>query len=199
LLKDEDGDQPDQPLQLVAVHGTTRVKLIKGIEDNLQVRQFLYQSLVRSTPTIRKKGDSYGPLGFACNMPENYSSISVPLRAGEKVLGTLTLAEQSEGRYGSEAAAISETFAIMQPLPSKNARLFASAQEEAWSSTVLLQVTEASQNITGEEELLSTMNRLIPLLVGIKKCAFYLFDDAKNQFTMKSWYGFHPSVESKPY
>jgi GAF domain-containing protein len=197
LLKDEDGDQPDQPLQLVAVHGTTRVKLIKGIEDNLQVRQFLYQSLVRSTPTIRKKGDSYGPLGFACNMPENYSSISVPLRAGEKVLGTLTLAEHLEGRYGSEAAAISETFANYAAVAIQNARLFASAQEEAWSSTVLLQVTEASQNITGEEELLSTMNRLIPLLVGIKKCAFYLFDDAKNQFTMKSWYGFHPSVEEQ--
>ena len=31
----------------------------------------------------------------------------------------------------------------------------------------------------------------------IKKCAFYLFDDAKNQFTMKSWYGFHPSVEEQ--
>jgi len=190
-LQDESSES-EPVLRLGAVHGTTQAKLAKLMEENPAVREFLTQSLTQTQPSIRKKTDPYGPLGLACSMQTNYSSIAVPLRAGDKVLGSLTLAHHLEGRYGSESAAICSTFANYAAVAIQNARLFQSAQEEAWSSTVLLQVSEATQSINDEDELLTTMSRLIPLLVGIDQCALYLFDSNTSQFTMKSWYGFHP-------
>jgi serine phosphatase RsbU (regulator of sigma subunit)/putative methionine-R-sulfoxide reductase with GAF domain len=197
LLNDNPKEDEEKVLHLAAVHGTSQSKLIKILEDKPETRNYLHRSLEQIKPSIRKPDDPIGPLGAACNMQSAYSSLSVPLRAGDKVLGTLTMAHHLDGRYGSESNAISATFANYAAVAIQNARLFSSAQEEAWSSTILLQVTEASQNITDEDELLTTMNRLIPLLVGIDKCAFYLLDTTKELFTMKSWYGFHPSEEEQ--
>ncbi|MEA5079271.1 MAG: SpoIIE family protein phosphatase, partial [Anaerolineaceae bacterium] len=181
------------PLRLAAVHGVSRQRVIKSRLDSEEVSQTLDHSLDKMTPSIRPVNGPYGPLGFALNFPSNYSSIAVPLRAGENVLGVLTLAHHQDGRYGSEASAISSTFANYAAIAIQNAKLFASAQKEAWSSTVLLQVAEAAQSITSEEELLNTMCRLTPLLVGIDQCAFYLFNEKQESFDMKAWYGFHPT------
>lgn len=197
LMDEHSTEDSVSNLKLAATHGTSQSKLHKVIDSRPEVREFLARSLSNDSPTIRQPSDPFGPLGFACNMPQNYSSLAVPLRAGENVLGTLTLAHHLDGRYGSEASAISATFANYAAVAIQNARLFSTAQEEAWSSTVLLQVTEASQNITNDEELLTTMNRLIPLLVGIDKCAFFQLDSQKSTFIMKSWYGFHPTDVEK--
>lgn len=198
-LLDEKTINPDgvQPLRLAAVHGVTRQKVIKSRVDSEEVRISLDNSLVSLTPVIRQPKGPYGPLGYALNFPETYSSIAVPLRAGNNVLGVLTLAHHLEGRYGSETSAISSTFANYAAVAIQNAKLFASAQKEAWSSTVLLQVAEASQSINGEDELLTTMSRLTPLLVGIDQCAIYLYNSVRCSFDLKSWYGFHPSVEEQ--
>jgi GAF domain-containing protein len=190
---EEDGS-PGQ-LRLAAVHGVSGVHITKTLEENAEVRDFLNGSLNISSPTIRTPESLYGPLGKALNYPPNYSSVSVPLRAGENVLGSLTLAHHLEGRYGTETSTISATFANYAAVAIQNARLYSAAQQEAWSSTVMLQVAEACQSITSEEELLSTMSRLAPLLVGIDQCCFYLYDQSKSTFEMRSWYGFHPSEE----
>ena len=190
-------EKEDNKLLLAAVHGAPHLKIITARTESEEVRKFLDHSLSSSTPLIRKPNGPYGPLGYACNFPKNYSSLAVPLRAGGKVLGVLTLAHHIDGRYGSEAAAISATFANYAAVAIQNARLFSSAQEDAWSSTVLLQVSEATQSIGSEEELLATMNRLTPLLVGIDKCAFYLFDSIHSSYELKTWYGFHPSQEER--
>jgi serine phosphatase RsbU (regulator of sigma subunit) len=59
----------------------------------------------------------------------------------------------------------------------------------------MLQVSEACQSITSEDELLSTMSRLAPLLVGIDQCCFYLYNETQRTFEIKSWYGFHPAPD----
>lgn len=193
-LLDEKTDKVDnvQSLRLAAVHGVARQRVVKSRLDSEEVRQSLEHSLDSMDPVIRRPNGPYGPLGYSLNFPANYSSIAVPLRAGENVLGVLTLAHHLDGRYGSETSAISQTFANYAAVAIQNAKLFASAQKEAWSSTVLLQVAEATQSISSEEELLNTMCRLTPLLVGIDQCAFYLFNSEEENFEMKAWYGFHP-------
>jgi GAF domain-containing protein len=198
-LLDEKSDKVNnvQSLRLAAVHGVSRQRVIKSRMDSEEVRQSLDHALDSLDPVIRRASGPYGPLGYALNFPENYSSIAVPLRAGDNVLGLLTLAHHLDGRYGSETLAISSTFANYAAVAIQNAKLFASAQKEAWSSTVLLQVAEAAQSIGSEDELLNTMCRLTPLLVGIDQCAFYLVDNEKETFEMKAWYGFHPTPDEQ--
>ena len=70
------------------------------------------------------------------------------------------------------------------------------AQEQALISTMLLQVAEASQSNLTIDDLLSTMIRLTRLLMGVKKCAFLLWEDSLQSFQLKAWYGFEPESEA---
>jgi phosphoserine phosphatase RsbU/P len=118
-----------------------------------------------------------GPLGAAMQFDDAYSSIAAPMRTAEGPLGMITLAHHQAGRYGSEAQAITATFASYAAVAIQNARLFSEAQEQALISTMLLQVSEASQSTMAIDDLLATMLRLTRLLMGVKKCAFLLWEE----------------------
>jgi phosphoserine phosphatase RsbU/P len=175
-------------LKLAAVRGIEAEKIDLALEDH-EIRDWLSKAMTNQEPTIRTPSDPYGPLGKALDFPPEYSSIGAPLRSGDQPLGILTLAHHTTGRYGSEAHDMVITFASYAAISIENARLFADAQEQAWVSTVLLQVAEASQALASTEELLDTMVRLPPLLIGVKLCAFYLWDDAFQGYSLKSSYG----------
>jgi len=194
-LLDDDVSIPieERPLHLAAVRGVSRNKVIESTQGSLSVRTFLNIGINNEQYTIRKPEDPYGPLGAARKFKPNYSSLAVPLRSGDEILGVLTLAHRKEGRYGSEAAAIATTLSSYAAVAIQNARLYSSAQEEAWSSTVLLQVAEAMQSINSLDSLLSTMVRLTPLLVGVEQCGLYLIRQDGDSYELKNWYGFQPS------
>jgi serine phosphatase RsbU (regulator of sigma subunit)/putative methionine-R-sulfoxide reductase with GAF domain len=184
-------------LHLAAVRGTTRSAITGKVDESNAVRTFLEFAVEKNEPVIRTPTDPYGPLGAACNFKQNYSSIAVPMRSGNEVIGVLTLAHKSEGKYGSEASLISSTFASYAAIAIENTRLYTTAQEDAWSSTVLLQVAEAMQAISSDDELLAAIVRLTPLLVGINQCAVYLCDPNTRSFEMRQWYGFTPADNEK--
>lgn len=193
-LLDDDSSIPidDRPLHLAAVRGVTNKRITETTQGSITARNFLNYGINSEQFAIRKPADPYGPLGAARKFKSNYSSLAVPLRSGEEVLGVLTLAHRAEGRYGSEAADIATTLASYAAVAIQNAHLYTTAQEEAWSSTVLLQVAEAMQSINSIESLLSTMTRLTPLLVGIEQCGVYLLRADGDSFELRSWYGFQP-------
>lgn len=185
----------ERPLRLAAVRGIASAQEIEVTKESSRIREFLNKGITSSFVKIRNPDDPYGPLGAACKFKPNYSSIAVPLRAGDEVFGVLTFAHRAANRYGSEATIIASTLANYAAVAIQNARLYTSAQEEAWSSTVLLQVAEAIQSITTIDSLLSTMVRLTPLLVGIDQCAIYLTRQDNESFELKKWYGFQPTEE----
>ncbi|HCR71038.1 MAG TPA: hypothetical protein DIW23_06310, partial [Anaerolineae bacterium] len=99
--------------------------------------------MMSESPIIRKPEDPMWPGGITAGYDKNYSSIVAPLRVGDRQLGLLTLAHHAPGRYGHEAQAISATFANYAAVAIENARLFDSAQEQAYASAALLQVAQA--------------------------------------------------------
>ncbi len=190
------GNQQGEPLlRLAAVHGLSDKEVVKAMQHP-PVDAWMKQALDSRRPLIRKARDPYGPLGKGLHAPKEYSSIAAPMRSGDRPIGILTLAHRSMGRYGSEAMAMTTTFASYAAVAVQNARLLADAQAQAWVSTVLLQVSEASQASDTVDDLLDTMTRLTPLLVGVKKCGIYLWDESLQGFTLKSWYGFDPRRSS---
>ena len=196
LLEDDPNLPIDKrPLHLVAARGVSSKKILEQTEGSTIVRNFLNTAIRNNGYSIRKTEDPYGPLGKVRNFNSNYSSLAVSLRSGENVLGVLAIAHRNEGRYGSEAGAIATTFSSYAAVAIENSRLFTTAQEEAWSSTVLLQVAEALQSITSMDGLFSTMVRLTPLLVGVEQCAILLIRPDGGTFDMKNWYGFQPAED----
>lgn len=190
LYEEDPRDQgPGDRLRLAYAHGFTLENMQHIRQENPTINQSLEAALESPEPIIRRPSDPLGPLGAVMNFAPEYSSITAPLMAGDQPLGVLTLAHSTYGRYGSEARAMTATFASYASSAIQNARLFADAQEQAWVSTVLLQVAEACQALNTVDDLLETMTRLTPLLVGIKNCAIFLFDSNRQAFILKNLFG----------
>jgi len=182
-------------LRLAAARNIQPDHIFSAMQEQA-VQDMLDQSLSSDQPLIRKTADPLGPLGKALNFQNNFSYIAAPMRTGKQPLGVITLAHHQEGRYGSEAQAITATFASYAAVAIQNARLYNQTQEQALISTMLLQVAEASQSTMNIDDLLATMIRLTRLLVGVKKSAFFLWDDSLQSFELKAWYGFEPKGEA---
>ena len=74
------------------------------------------------------------------------------------------------------------TFASYASVAIENARLYEAAHDQAWVSTVLLQVAEATQDLTTLNELLSTVVHITPMLAGVTACAVYMLDELEEAF-----------------
>ena len=142
-----------------------------------QASIWLNEALRSDIPVTRSPGSSFDPLGAALDYPPDYSAIAAPLRVGERLLGVLTLAHRTAGRYGSESQTMTAAFASYASVALENARLYEDAHEQAWVSTVLLQVAEATQSVTNLTELLDTVIRITPMLAGVKACLLYILDE----------------------
>ncbi len=136
----------------------------------------LVDALYSEEPVIRLGAMLRDPLAASLEFPEDYSAIASPLRVGDQHLGVLMLLHHTSGRYGGEASNITATFSSYAAVAIENTRLFESAHEQAWVSTVLLQVAEATQTITNSKELLDAISSITPMLVGVNACAVYTID-----------------------
>ena len=199
LVDDEYGGSADHPpkLRLAAVRNLDPEKINEVRQHSHElagsVEEMLDRAISAERPLIRQPEDPLGPLGAAMGFAANYSSIAAPMRTHDRPLGLLTLAHHQNKRYGSEAQAITATFASYAAVAILNARLVNEAQDQALISTMLLQVAEASQSITTMEDLFATMVRLTRLLVGVRQSAFLLWDDGSQHFELRAWYGFEPA------
>ena len=183
-------------LKLASSLNVSSKKLIKTQETNPDINNWLSSTLSGTDPIIRKPDDPYGPLGAAKKYSPNYSSIAVPLRVGDQILGVLALAHPKENRYGTEASTLTSTFANYASLAIQNARNLANAQSQAWISTVLLQIADSTRDANSTEELLKPTARLIPLLIGVKRVAFFLWSTNHLELTIKASYGFEQDTGS---
>jgi len=174
-------------MNLAAVQGID-VSQLEEFCPKDQVRAWLDEMLSTRTPIIRAEGDPYDPLGTALSMPDNYSSITAPLYIGDQPLGAITLVHNTPGRYGTESRTMTTTFASYGSMAIRNAKLYGDAQNQAWISTVLLQIAEASQSVESLEDLLATTVRITPLLVGVEMCAIFLWEENRQSFIFKDQY-----------
>lgn len=71
----------------------------------------------------------------------------------------------------------------------ESAQLRLAQQEEAWVNTALLQVAEAVNSLIDLNEILDTIVRLIPLLVGVRSVLILVWDNEQQQFLPSSNHG----------
>jgi sigma-B regulation protein RsbU (phosphoserine phosphatase) len=176
-------------LYLAAAHGCSPAKLEKARRDSAEASVQLDSVLLAESPQIRKPSEPIGPSGLAAGFAEDYSSIAAPLRVGEQPVGVLTLSHHTPGRYGHEAQAMTTTFASYAAVAIENARLYNAAQEQAYASAALLQAAQAVVSLGDLDEILSTIIRIMPILVGVDRAAIYLWDGLVGVFRPAQAYG----------
>lgn len=150
---------------------------------------WLWQTLDADEPIVRTATSSYEPLGAAMGFPPDYSAIAVPLRAGERRLGVLTLAHRSSGRYGTESRMMTSAFASYAAVAIENTRLFQESRELALISTVMLRVVEGTQMLATLDQVLETVVQLVPMLAGVERCTILLWDELATAFLPAAAYG----------
>jgi serine phosphatase RsbU (regulator of sigma subunit) len=64
----------------------------------------------------------------------------------------------------------------------ESAQLRLAQQEEAWVNTALLQVAEAVNNLIDLNEILNTIVRLVPMLVGVKSALVLIWDEESQAY-----------------
>lgn len=210
LSEDEDVRKSPSNLKLSAIQLTQEFEsYLSKMENALtppEIVQLLNQTEVPSPwlidalsspyPKIRQKKEPYEPLGAIFDFPSDYSAIAAPLKVGGEPLGVLVLIHRTSDRYGHEAQAMTDTFASYAAVAIENTRLYEAAHDQAWVSTVLLQVAEATQSLNTLDELLSTMARITPMLVGVNSCSFFLWDSASDTFSLAASYGLAEKLDS---
>jgi len=180
-----DGDE----IFLAAVHGCDADALEKARQESPQAAAWLANALLAEAPVIRRPEDPLGPSGIAAGFGPAYSSIAAPLRVANQPVGVLTLAHHTSGRYGHEAQAMTATFASYAAVAIENARLYNAAQEQAYASAALLQVAQAVVSLNDLNEILGAIVRIMPILVGVSRCALYLWDEENQRYLPGQAYG----------
>jgi serine phosphatase RsbU (regulator of sigma subunit)/transcriptional regulator with GAF, ATPase, and Fis domain len=121
----------------------------------------------------------------------NFSSLNGPMSKTEKHWDDIF--SMIQGIANQTAVAI------------ENIRLLQYQEEQAYISLALLQVAQAVVSLTNLDEILATIVRITPILVGVKRCVIYLCNPEKNEFSLSQSYGItrqeltnlpqHPSFE----
>ncbi len=105
--------------------------------------------------------------------PDRYEHLLVPLLLGDDPLGYLAI-DYHAGRFSPDDLEIINAFATQSAIAIANAQLYMAQREQAWIATALLQVAEATSRASSLDEVLQTVARITPLLVGVEWCGVLL-------------------------
>ncbi len=104
------------------------------------------------------------------SLPEPHACLAAALTPGGEHLGYLVVDKAGQSRFPQGEIELISTFASQAAVAIENARLYTAQREQAWISTALLQVADATARATELDEVLDTVARLTPLLVGVERC-----------------------------
>ena len=179
----------DDELYLAACHNCDEHELEAALYDSPDAYERLMNALYSEQPLIRQPSDPIWVTGLTAGFNQDYSGLAVPLRVGEQPYGVITLSHRTPGRYGHEAQAMATTFASYAAVAIENARLYDTAQEQAYASAALLQVAQAVVSLNDLDEILGTIIRILPILVGVARAALYQWDAGKEVYQPSQQYG----------
>ncbi|HUG34718.1 MAG TPA: GAF domain-containing protein, partial [Anaerolineales bacterium] len=180
----------EDELYLAASHNCDEDVLEQALYGSQESYDALMQVINSEGAQVRKPTDPVWVTGIAAGFDQNYSALAVPLRVGDQPFGVITLAHHTPGRYGSEAQTMATTFASYAAVTIENTRLYDIAQEQAYASAALLQVAQAIVSLNDLDEILGTIIRIMPILVGVERAALYQWDDSLARFIPSQGYGF---------
>jgi len=132
--------------------------------------------------------------------------VLAPLLAQDALIGVLVVDRdvggersgplEAPGGLGYEGwLAMIQGIAYQTAAAVENAHLRQVQQEEAYVAAALLQVAQAIAPLHDVRDILSTVARIAPLLVGIERCTIYLWDAETQRYLPQASYGLAPGQD----
>jgi sigma-B regulation protein RsbU (phosphoserine phosphatase) len=127
-------------------------------------------------------------------LEETRSELAVPLLLEEKLVGVLDVQSDQVDAFGPDDRFILETLGDQIAIAIQEAHLYEAERQQAWLSTALLQVADSMSHLSDMDEVLGTIVRLTPILAGVDRCAFLLWDADLEIFTPAQTHGLSPEL-----
>ncbi len=179
----QQGDQdPDDTMVVRAAQGLPTVVGALGKRLKLRDSARLSQLARGTEPIIFGSADPAGCYHALLDLPPEHSCLGAPLVARGELIGFLTADALLPHTFRPEDADVVATFAGQAAVAIDNARLFASQREEAWVSSALLQVVEATSQSAELDEVLNAIVHMTLVLVGVDRCGVLLWEDDRGGF-----------------
>ena len=124
------------------------------------------------------------------------SELAVPLRVGSTVIGVLDVQSDEPHDFDEDDLFVIRTLADQIAIAIESANAYTAQQEEAWTLNALLQIAENIGRATTLPDLLATVVRLPPLLLGCPRCYMALWNREHNDFVLHAAYGLPRSVRA---
>ena len=122
-------------------------------------------------------------------LPNSQSELAVPLIFGEDIIGAIDVESDQAAAFDDDDIYTLRTLADQIAIAIHEARLYSAEREQAWISTALLQVAEATGRATSLEVVLDTVVRITPLLSGVERCSIMLADGEPGTFRTQAAFG----------
>lgn len=133
--------------------------------------------------------DLRGDTRYTSADPQTRSELAVPLRVGDQTIGVLDVQSDQTNDFGADDLFVIRTLGDQIAIAIDSANSYTAQQEEAWTLNTLLQITANVASANNFDELLPTIVRLPPMLLGCQRCYFLLWERGMNRFMPLAAYG----------
>lgn len=122
-------------------------------------------------------------------LPGTRSELAMPLTFEGKVLGVLDVQSTDLNAFNDEDLFVLNALANQVAVTVDGAWAYRAQQEEAWMTTVLLQVAEVANRVSTLGDVLGAITRLVPMLAGVASSGIWLRDENVGAFEPAAGHG----------
>ncbi len=122
-------------------------------------------------------------------LPDTRAELAVPLVIENVVVGVLDVQSTQKDAFGQEDLFVLRTLADQVAVAVSSARAYQAQREEAWVTTVMLQVAEATSQAANMNEVLEAAVRVTAMLAGVEAIVIWLWDEDLEVFDYGTSFG----------
>lgn len=122
-------------------------------------------------------------------LPDTRAELAVPLVLEGIIVGVLDVQSTQLNAFGQEDISILRTLADQVAVAVSSARAYEAQREEAWVTTVLLQVAEATSQASDVNGVLEAAVRVTAMLAGVESASIWLWDGEQESFDFAASFG----------
>ena len=131
-------------------------------------------------------------------LPDTRAELAVPMIVEDKVVGVLDVQSTEREVFGQDDLFVLRTLADQAAVAVNSARAYEAQRVEAWTTTVMLQVAEATGQAEGMMEVLDAAVRVTAMLAGVESTTIWLWDEEYEAFQYGASFGLRLDEEADP-
>lgn len=131
-------------------------------------------------------------------LPDTRAELAMPMIVEDEVVGVLDIQSTEQNAFGPDDLFVLRTLADQAAVAVNSARAYEAQRVEAWTTTVMLQVAEATSQAEGMGEVLEVAARVTAMLAGVESTTIWLWSEEYEAFEYAASFGLQLDDETDP-